>query len=290
MQINKLTDSNLLKKTEEAVAWEKNQTAMILRLLYEVDQRKLYTEVGASSLFKYCIEILDYSEMEASIRIQAMRLIQTVPEVEEKIKQGKISLTNAAKVQTFFRQEKATSSKEKQIIVEAIEGKSTRAVDKLLNQKRKISPPKKVTVVINEKILKKMERVKKQLGEVEDVELIEILLDQKIREIDESKSIRKSAGPKKRTRYITREVKELVNNRSNGQCEATSPITGKRCREKRSLEFDHIMPFAMGGANSVANIRHLCRACNQRQAVVMYGQSKMGKYFFAKGRRVSNKG
>ena len=35
-----------------------------------------------------------------------------------------------------------------------------------------------------------------------------------------------------------------------------------RCRKKRSLVADHVVPLALGGKNDIANIQPLCRKCN----------------------------
>jgi 5-methylcytosine-specific restriction endonuclease McrA len=62
--------------------------------------------------------------------------------------------------------------------------------------------------------------------------------------------------------------------RDGGQCTYTSD-TGRRCPERRDLEFDHIDPYALGGATSVANVRLLCRAHNQFEADRAYGAEFM---------------
>ena len=64
-------------------------------------------------------------------------------------------------------------------------------------------------------------------------------------------------------RRISQGVKDFVWKRDSGRCSYTSE-GGKRCDQTSWLEFDHIMPFALGGrSDEVANIRLLCRAHNQ---------------------------
>ena len=57
-----------------------------------------------------------------------------------------------------------------------------------------------------------------------------------------------------RTRHIPDEVKREVWDRDGGRC--------ARCTAGEYLEFDHIIPHARGGANSVNNVQLLCRKCN----------------------------
>jgi 5-methylcytosine-specific restriction endonuclease McrA len=39
----------------------------------------------------------------------------------------------------------------------------------------------------------------------------------------------------------------------------------KRCGSRERLEYDHIVPLAMGGGNSERNIELLCELCNRRK-------------------------
>jgi hypothetical protein len=48
--------------------------------------------------------VLGYSEPEAMLRIQAMRLVRKAPEVENRIEKGELSLTVAAMVQGGFEE------------------------------------------------------------------------------------------------------------------------------------------------------------------------------------------
>lgn len=57
-----------------------------------------------------------------------------------------------------------------------------------------------------------------------------------------------------KTRHIPDVVKRQVWDRDGGRC--------VRCDAGDYLEFDHIIPHARGGANTVGNVQLLCRKCN----------------------------
>jgi hypothetical protein len=54
---------------------------------------------------------------------------------------------------------------------------------------------------------------------------------------------------------ISDEVKVFVWNRDAGRC--------VRCGSKQRLEFDHVIPVALGGANTARNLQLLCVSCNR---------------------------
>jgi hypothetical protein len=60
------------------------------------------------------------------------------------------------------------------------------------------------------------------------------------------------------TRYLPKELKKEVWERDNGSC--------ARCGRIVDLEFDHIIPFSMGGANSAGNLQLLCSRCNKKKS------------------------
>ena len=62
---------------------------------------------------------------------------------------------------------------------------------------------------------------------------------------------------RERSRHIPQDVKVEVYHRDGGRCVI--------CNSDVSLEFDHIIPFSKGGANTVENIQLLCHACNLKK-------------------------
>lgn len=60
------------------------------------------------------------------------------------------------------------------------------------------------------------------------------------------------------SRHIPDDVRREVWQRDRGRC--------VRCEAADYLEFDHVIPHSRGGANTVANIRILCRRCNLAKA------------------------
>ena len=62
----------------------------------------------------------------------------------------------------------------------------------------------------------------------------------------------------KKSRKISQKVKDEVWKRDEGKC--------VECGSKENLEFDHIIPFSKGGANTYRNIQLLCESCNRSKS------------------------
>ena len=283
--MKKLNDKELMQKLEQAVVEEKKLTIVVLELLQEVENRKLYGELGYHSLFAYCTQKLGYSEAEASVRVNATRLVNNLPEVKKKLDDGSIGLTQASKVQTLFRQEKIVDEEKKREVVEKVSGKSTRETDEILRQ---LSTTKKneKKITIHERLLKKIEQLQEEedYSGLSELEIIESLVDGYFEEKKRSRPRRISNKEPGNQRYITRSAKEKVDFRAGGRCEYVSPTTGKRCDCRTNLVYDHIKPVGMGGESTVSNIRKLCFTHNQRAAIKDFGLEFMEKKIGSRGR------
>ncbi len=57
---------------------------------------------------------------------------------------------------------------------------------------------------------------------------------------------------------ISQSVQDKVWNRDGGRC--------VKCGSNIKLEFDHIIPFSKGGANTYRNLQLLCEKCNRKKS------------------------
>ena len=300
-----LADRDLLNLTKNLAQKEREITIALIEHLEEIQRRRLFADLGYSSLFDYLRKELGYSDAEAGVRISSMKLIQGIPIAKEALSQGKISLTALSKLSSSIRkQEKLTSedlsSSEKEQIITKLCGKSTRQAELIIKQseqekfaERKIVPPtgthQSAKILVSDNVIKKLCKLKELKGDYSDSELIELLLDQELDKIAKAKAeqispttaswVDEKTNHARATRYISAKVKEEVRQRAQNRCEFVDQNTQRRCTGVQNLEFDHLRPFAVGGGNNASNLSLRCRAHNQRSAITFFGLSKMDKFF-----------
>jgi 5-methylcytosine-specific restriction endonuclease McrA len=304
MDLRRISDQDLLSKTKELVARERELITEILRHLREIERRRLFADLGYSSLYDYCMKGLGYSEAETKSRIDAMRLIRELPQIEEHVTSGELSLTNLVKAKSFFRQEEKAGPmgmKEKLEVIDTLKNKSTREVEKVLLAQASVEPPavkekiRQVTAEVAEvkfaaddNLLNKMKRLRGLLAyknpDMKTSELINELCEIALDRLDpvrkktraEKKSeklpniIRRAPDVKNPRNYISVKTKQEVWKKSDGKC--------KNCQSEFALETDHNTPIALGGSSEAENLSLLCRNCNQRAAIVKLGQQTMDRY------------
>ena len=89
--------------------------------------------------------------------------------------------------------------------------------------------------------------------------LIEEQKEKKKKKVEKAKKfVTKTPSNEGRERIISQDVKDRVWNRDNGKC--------VECGSNENLEFDHIIPFSKGGANTYRNIQLLCENCNRSKS------------------------
>lgn len=64
-----------------------------------------------------------------------------------------------------------------------------------------------------------------------------------------------------RREHIPQDAKVLVWQRDGGRC--------TECGSQKELEFDHVIPLAMGGSNTSRNLQLLCAVCNRRKGATL---------------------
>ncbi len=96
-----------------------------------------------------------------------------------------------------------------------------------------------------------------------------------------NKSIPKGRESASRKRHIPETVKNEVWNRDGGRCSYRSS-GGRRCATTKRLEYDHILPWALGGkSDSADGIRLLCKPHNNLEARRMLGDSLVDRALLA---------
>ena len=262
MNLKHLTDKTLLLETKKLVASERRLTTEILFHLREIERRKLFSDLKYTSMYDYCVRELGYSEGTAYRRISAARLMCDLPEVESKLNDGSLNLTNVASLVQFFKEEDITDKSEKARIVKQVEGLSKRECDLKLIQLSDRPIEKKHCIWVSDSIMERIKDYRKLKGTSETIEEIisEVALIATA-ELQKSK-FKLVKNPRKVSMSVSRiptaSVKREVFLRDK-QC--------VKCGSKFGLQFDHRHPYSLGGKSTPENIRLLCSNCNQRERI-----------------------
>jgi 5-methylcytosine-specific restriction endonuclease McrA len=126
-------------------------------------------------------------------------------------------------------------------------------------------------------------------------EIFERALDALIPELEKQKFAatrqpRRSARSSEDPRHIPAHVRRAVWERDGGQCTFVSE-SGRRCQERKGLQFDHVLEVARGGEANVSDIRLRCWAHNQFEAERTFGAAFMRhKRIAAAEERAATKG
>ncbi|RYF05283.1 MAG: hypothetical protein EOO77_28555, partial [Oxalobacteraceae bacterium] len=140
-----LSNSELVTAVKLLVRKDQEGEGRLIRFLREVDTRGLHTEKGFPSLERYCETILGFTESQARMRTRAMRLTYSVPFVEDKIRQGAISVSVASLTERHFRTLARDSipltDRQKAEIVSQLDQVSLRDADRFLVEALGLKPP-----------------------------------------------------------------------------------------------------------------------------------------------------
>jgi 5-methylcytosine-specific restriction endonuclease McrA len=188
MNLKNISNAELLLNTKKISLAERKITIEVLHHFKEIEIRSLHLSLSYSSLYEYAIKELGYSEDAAYRRITAMRLLKSLPEIEDKIKEGSLSLTNASKIHKFMRQRdqqsrfgntvhnsslKLDSKQEKLDWIETLNNKSSREVEKeIVKHNPELVTREKVRHITEEKIELKLiidDDLKKQMEHLKNI-------------------------------------------------------------------------------------------------------------------------
>lgn len=282
MQLTTLSDSRLLSQIKTYVSKERKLTTIIVEHLEEIERRKLYCDFGYNSLFQYCMKELAYSEDQACRRINAMRTSKTLPEVKKKLDNGTITLTTL-NILSSASNELCLSKTEKSQLLDDFSGKSKRECLKKVDEWRefkgqtisKKSPviradqegTSRLTISLDHNTVDQLKSLANEKNmSIEDVVTYLVKKEKAPTPAPEQKRKRKGVEVGK-GRYIPKKVKEIVRAMAGNKCQ--------NCGSTHHLQFEHVRPIAHGGLSESTNLKLLCRNCNLRAGIKVFGTTKM---------------
>lgn len=293
-----LSDDELVTKIKSLVRVERETLTEILHHFREVERRRIYSKLGYSSLHEFATKHLGYSDAAAQRRISSMRLMCEIPEIEMKIQDGTLSLSNIARAQNLFRaeakHEKVFSKNKKIEVLRSIENKSAREAERELLKISPLAVPQEKTrqltdeltevkIIADSKLMGKLIRLKELLSHknprMTQSEVIDSALDFALKKLDpeQKRSTPTSEWSSVDSRYVSASIKHKVWTRDKGQCQFKSK-DNRTCGSRYLIEYHHVKPVAFGGQTSVENLKLYCKSHNSYQAIQDLGWKKMAPF------------
>lgn len=288
-----LSNEQLIGRLEGFVEEERERLHSFLAWLGEVDRRKFLEKRGFRSTFDYCVRRLKLSEDEAYRRITAARAAVLRPQILSGLADGGLTLSAVSRIAPFVRRSDAPE------IIARAEGKTARELDEILAPMRPEPEKRDFVRVIavrpsepglagtppalratfgfqgSIELRDALERIRELLshkfpkGGYDEV-LLEVAKDY-LQRHDPQKGLPGRLPPVKGGASIAAGVRRAVWKRDGGCC-SYAPAGGVACGTRRFLEFDHIKPRALGGKDTVENLRLLCRAHNDSERRRILGE------------------
>jgi len=331
-QIRALGDDELLAAVIGLMRHSNELLAELLAHLAEVDQRRLFLDLGFPSMHAYCMAALGMCESTAGRRITAARVCRKFPQVLGRVANGELHLSAVCSLSPHLDWDNAPE------LIELCSNKSRRKVDEILaarfpradvREKVRLEPLSKdrfgLHFTIDADALAELEQVRALArhrlpgGELSELfkmamRTLRLELEKQRFAVGRKPRARKAADPTRPpgespsvgpdapeatvaqhppagevvppaavaegapkaagTRPPSAEVAREVYERDAGQCTFVAD-GGRRCGAREFIEFDHIVPVAVGGEPTAANLRLRCRAHNQLYARQCFGDQHM---------------
>lgn len=300
MNLRSISDQTLIHATEKLVSEEREVLTKVLRHLCEIERRRLFSALGYKSLFDFAIHKLRYSNAQAYRRIIAMRMVKEVPLIEEKINDGELTLSHLGLAHAHFQNEKKLNQQElkfseKMEVIRKISSKTSREAEKIIfslsSSPQQLRPDSfhqldekhiEIKFSATNSLQTKIEQLKGLLAHkfpnIRMNELFEKLCDLGLQEWNPAKNISHRDTPGKAFKKMPQKTRSKAYKKTYSEIFEKADHKCENCKSEYALEIDHIQPKALGGTNDEGNLRLLCRNCNQRAAIEIFGADKMEKY------------
>lgn len=251
--------------------------ADFLVALADFDRKRLWVELGYSSLFHFLHRELGMSKGAAHYRKTAAELIQRVPEVVEAPVSRPVATERAAPralaepLTADLRRLHVTVSKR---FLEKLEG----ARDALSHS----HPGADAEAILEAGLDLLIERHAKRKGIVAKLRKASSPLARTAGEEKGEGACKPMTRPStEESRHIPAHIQREVWIRDGGRCQW--PIDGGGiCGSTHRIQLDHIVPRARGGGSTVGNLRLACQVHNLLAARQVFGEAFMGRFTTAR--------
>jgi hypothetical protein len=283
-----LSDDALLARIAASTGGARGETATLIAHLAEMERRELHLAQGFRSLYGYCRNVLHLSEHESFNRMEAARAARRFPVIVPMLAEGLLHLTAVCMLAPRLRDEDHLA------LLGAAIHKSRREVEELLARwfpqdpggawvRRVVAPLAadryQVTFTATGATIAKLRQAQEMLshaiptgdvGEIFDRAMDALLAEAARRRHAATDRPRPGRDTAPGSRHIPAAVERAVWVRDEGRC-AFVAGSGRRCEERKFLEFHHRVPWTAGGPPTPANIALRCRAHNVYEASVYFG-------------------
>jgi len=131
---------DIVTHLKQLVVTERKVTAEIIEAIQSIDQKKIYLQIGFPTLFAFLTEHIGYTAASAQRRIDAARLLVSVPEIKTDVQNGRLNLSQVSMVAQSIRQKQKESpelefkAEDKKSLLESVKGLSLENSQKVLSQ------------------------------------------------------------------------------------------------------------------------------------------------------------
>ena len=295
------TARDLSAQLSDLLTRERSALGAFLVALADFDRRRLWLELGHSSLFYFLHRELGLSKGAAFYRKTAAELIQRFPEIVEPLRDGRLCLTSVVELRKVLTPENRADVLPRFFQLSKQEAK---AVSAALRPHESVPLREMVTALrapVVAPVLSLPSRTAPETGG--PAEMSRLVhpdepprctpnsapmppvsvspprtsvepLTADLSRMHVTVSSRLLAKLEAKTDHVPAHVKRAVWKRDGGRCQW--PVHGGGvCGSTHQVELDHIVPRGRGGPPTIENTRCLCRVHNQYAARQVYGDAWM---------------
>ncbi|MDB4943188.1 MAG: hypothetical protein JWP97_2722 [Labilithrix sp.] len=303
-------DDQLLAALQALRSAKRRIDARMLRMLVEVEDRRLELRSASSSIYDFCRRFLLMSESGAFRRSVAVKMVRRHPELLEHLAEGHLTLSSMVMLDGLLTRENAaslvasvsgrTTSEVKALIVEQapradVPTRLERVVEQapLLGSAPTPTPTSRARVeplgearyalqmTVSQRLHEKLEKARDLLSHRQpnrDLGVtLEAAVDLLIAKLEKE---RLGAAERPRTTPETAAAKAGVSRAAvrtvfgrDGQRCGFHDANGRRCTSTHMLELDHLQARALGGSDGPDNLAVRCRAHNRLHAEQDFGRA-----------------